>query len=242
MLKKNILSAVVSLLLFFSPAFADTIVLKSGSVVEANILSRDETKIVVSIDDIEVPYFLRDIEKINNEDIRQPSAQPVEIPIEQLEERVFSVESSPPEPETPKIISEHKPPVISSNGQTGNIVVTPARLLPLVIILFFLFVYTAICLYLIAKKTNHGPLWFAWIPVVSLFLTCKIAEVSYFWILLSLTSVLPYVGPFGALVFSSFVWCRIAIILRQPMWIRVFAALPVFNLIVMGYLAFSKDS
>ena len=209
--------------------------------VEANILERDETKIVVSIDGIEVPYFLRDIEKINNEDIKQPSVQPVEPAIDQPEERVFSVESSSPEPEAPKISSEQQVPVISSKGQTGNnIVVTPARLLPLVVILFLLFVYTAICLYLIAKKTNHGPLWFAWVPIVSLFLTCKIAEVSYFWMLLSLTSVLPYVGPFGALAFSSFVWYRIAVVLKQPAWVRVFAVIPGVNFIAIGYLAFSK--
>ncbi len=44
------------------------------------------------------------------------------------------------------------------------------------------YIYSAICLSFIAKKTNSGPSFLAWIPFAHHFLRFKIANTSYLWI------------------------------------------------------------
>jgi len=63
---KKILLVLV-LFLMTSPACADTIVLKTGQVLEANIVERDDKKIKVEFEGIPMDYYLEGIESINGE-------------------------------------------------------------------------------------------------------------------------------------------------------------------------------
>lgn len=97
-----------------------------------------------------------------------------------------------------------------------------------------IYAYMAYTLQLIAKKTNASNTWWAWVPVVSLFLLVKIAQKSYWWVL---WSVIPIVN----LVITAILWMRIAVRLRKPKWLGFLALIPIVNFVVMGYLAFTND-
>jgi len=113
-----------------------------------------------------------------------------------------------------------------------------------VIILSFIFyVYSAICLYFIAKKTNTEPAWLAWIPIGNLFLMCNVAKINYLWLLGILGLFIPFVNILANIYLIGlfvYMWYKIAIARNKPGWIGILTIIPVVNLAVMGYLAFAE--
>ena len=69
---------------------------------------------------------------------------------------------------------------------------------------------------------------------------CKIADVSYAWLLLLLLVWIPLVG--ALLVWGSFVyiWYRVALVLNKPGCWGILAGLPVISIFAQAYLAFSE--
>ena len=108
------------------------------------------------------------------------------------------------------------------------------------IFLIVSYVFSSLCLMFIAQKTNTTPAWLAWIPIGNLFLMCKIAGLSYWWLLILLTAVIPVVGPLVNLAFAAYLWYNIALARNKPGWIGILTCLPLAGLVVMGYLAFSE--
>ncbi|MCK9614827.1 MAG: hypothetical protein M0R48_04895 [Candidatus Omnitrophica bacterium] len=113
--------------------------------------------------------------------------------------------------------------------------------------IFFLslifYVYSALCLYLIAKKTAVEPAWLAWIPIANLFLMCNIAKISYLWLLGILGLFIPFVSILANIYLIGlfvYVWYKIAIARNKPGWVGILTILPIANLVIMGYLAFSE--
>lgn len=104
-------------------------------------------------------------------------------------------------------------------------------------------VYSALCLYFIAKKTATQPAWLSWIPVANAFLMCKIAGVSYLWLLGLLVSFLPFIGILGSIYSVGlfiYLWYKIILLRNKPAWFVILMFIPIANLVVMGYLAFSE--
>jgi hypothetical protein len=101
--------------------------------------------------------------------------------------------------------------------------------------LFWLIVYIwmAICLMNIAKKTNTPNAWLAWIPFANLYLMCVIAGKPGWWLILLLI-------PFLNIIIGIIVWMGIAKARGKPDWIGILMIIPFVNLIIPGYLAFSK--
>jgi len=108
------------------------------------------------------------------------------------------------------------------------------------IFLIVSYVFSSLCLMFIAQKTNTTPAWLAWIPIANLFLMCKIASLSYWWLLILLTAFIPVVGPLANLAFAAYLWYNIALARNKPGWIGILTCLPLAGLVVMGYLAFSE--
>lgn len=105
------------------------------------------------------------------------------------------------------------------------------------------YVYTALCLYFIAKKTATSPEWLAWIPIANLFLMCKIAKLSYWWLLGIFGLFIPIVNILANFYWIGlfvFMWYKIAEARNKPGWIGILTIIPIANLVVMGYLAFSE--
>ena len=97
-----------------------------------------------------------------------------------------------------------------------------------------LYIYFALTLQVIAKKTDTENAWFAWIPILNLVLMIMVAQKPMWWIVMIL------IVPVANIVFAIMVW--IEILKRRnypPIWIILFF-IPIVNLIVMGLVAW-KD-
>jgi Family of unknown function (DUF5684) len=96
-----------------------------------------------------------------------------------------------------------------------------------------IYVYFAIVLMKIAKKTNTPNGWFAWIPFLNLYLIAKLAGKSGWWLILMLI-------PFVNIIIAIIVWMAISKRLGHPEWLGILIIIPIANLIVPGYLAFAE--
>lgn len=103
------------------------------------------------------------------------------------------------------------------------------------IVILAFYVYYALCLQFIAKKTNTPNGWFAWIPILNVILMLQIAKKPVWWILLMLI-------PIVNIVIMVLVWMAIAEQAGKENWWGILIALvPVVNLILLGMLAFGKS-
>jgi hypothetical protein len=104
----------------------------------------------------------------------------------------------------------------------------------LVFFLFFavLYVYMALALSTIAKKTNTENPWLAWIPIVNIVLMLNIAKKPIWWIILCFV-------PLVNIVILIIVWMAIAEARGKPNWWGILMIVPFVNLIVPGYLAWA---
>ncbi|MGA2983314.1 MAG: DUF5684 domain-containing protein [Terriglobia bacterium] len=94
------------------------------------------------------------------------------------------------------------------------------------------YIYFALALQTIAKKTNTENAWWAWVPIIQMILTLNIAKKPIWWLILFF---IPLVG----IVFMIIVWMAIAEARNKPNWWGILLIVPVLGLIVPGYLAWS---
>jgi uncharacterized membrane protein len=94
------------------------------------------------------------------------------------------------------------------------------------------YVYFALALQTIAKKTNTENAWLAWIPIVNIILMLNIAKKRLWWFILLLI-------PLVNIVIGIIVWMAIAEARGKPNWWGILMIVPVVNLIVPGYLAWA---
>jgi len=101
------------------------------------------------------------------------------------------------------------------------------------IFMLAMYIYLAIVLMKIAKKTNTPNNWFAWIPFLNLYLMVKIAKKPGWWFILMLI-------PFVNIIIGIIIWMAIAKRLGHPEWLGILVIVPIANIIIPGYLAFAK--
>jgi len=101
------------------------------------------------------------------------------------------------------------------------------------IIVFLFYVYSSLCLQKIANKTNTPFGWFAWLPILNIFLILMIANKSFWWLILLLI-------PLVSFVCMIIIWMEIASRRNKPAWLGLLMMLPVTNFLIIGYLAFSR--
>lgn len=94
------------------------------------------------------------------------------------------------------------------------------------------YIYWALALQTIAKKTNTENGWWAWIPIIQVILMLNIAKKPVWWIIL-------FFVPLVNIVISIIVFMAIAEARNKPSWWGILMIVPVINLIVPGYLAWS---
>ena len=96
-----------------------------------------------------------------------------------------------------------------------------------------LYIWSAFCLYLIARKIDMWGAWFAWVPVLNLILICRAADKPDWWVFLFLV-------PLVNIVIYVDIWMTIAEECNRPPWVGVFMIIPGVNFIVLGILAFAQ--
>ena len=94
--------------------------------------------------------------------------------------------------------------------------------------------YVAWCQMKMAQKLGlSNKAWWAWIPVLNLFLLCEMAGKPAWWFILCL---IPLVG----LIPATILWMKVSEGLGQsPAWGIVMVWVPVINLFALAKLAFS---
>ena len=104
----------------------------------------------------------------------------------------------------------------------------------LVIVLAF-YLYFCLCLFLIAKKRNIPAPWTAWIPLVQLWTFVTSAGKAWWWIILLFI-------PLLQIIVGVYLWMCISENLGRSKWLGLLSLVPVFNLVFIGFLAFSKPA
>lgn len=102
-----------------------------------------------------------------------------------------------------------------------------------IVVVLALYVYYSYSLQRIAVKTSTENGWMAWVPILNVVLMCRIARKSL-WYFIGM--LIPYVN----VLVLMYIWGEMAGNLGRSKWIGVLMIVPVANLAVPGYLAFSE--
>jgi hypothetical protein len=98
------------------------------------------------------------------------------------------------------------------------------------------YVWFAVCLLVLANKTGTPNGWFGFIPILNVYLLCKIAGHSGWW-----TLAIIFV-PILDIIVTIWFWMEIAKRRNQPEWLGILMIIPLANLVIPGILAFGGDS
>ncbi len=94
------------------------------------------------------------------------------------------------------------------------------------------YAYMGLTLFGIAERTGTPNRWMAWVPILNVYLMCKIAGKPGWWLVLFLIPIVNFVA-------IVLVWMGIARARRKPAWLGILMIVPVANLIIPAHLAFS---
>ena len=117
---------------------------------------------------------------------------------------------------------------------------TGMALTVLIMVGIAVYIYTAIALMTIAKKTKTPNAWLAWIPIANYYLMTQIAKVPWWTFFAFLLTLIPAVGAIAFMAVSVWWWWKIAENRKFPGWLGILTIVPIVNLIVMGIIAWNK--
>ena len=111
-----------------------------------------------------------------------------------------------------------------------------------VFFLFFIaiYIYGALALMAIAKKTKTANAWLAWIPLANVYLIIQIAGQEWWQIFALLLYLIPVIGGIAFLAVTAFWFWKISEEVKKPGWLGILMIIPGVNLVVLGILAWSK--
>jgi hypothetical protein len=149
----------------------------------------------------------------------------------------------------PEDIRKRLPMSLQGEGMPfdpGNMLAMMSGLI--VIIVLAGYIYFALCLYLIAKKTEVPHPWMAWIPLVNLWTFVAAAGREWWWLaIIAGMGVLSMVSGVG-IIFSLlnmaaiiYLWICITENLGKNKWLGLLMLVPIVNIIFPAILAFSKQ-
>ncbi len=102
------------------------------------------------------------------------------------------------------------------------------------------YVYGALALMTIAKRTKTPNAWFAWIPVLNLYLITQIAGVPWWTLFAFVLGVIPIIGTLLVIGVSVWWFWKVAEARGKPGWWGILMLVPVVNLIILGILAWGE--
>lgn len=117
---------------------------------------------------------------------------------------------------------------LSSNSNGGGV--------DIVYSLFVLFTYlfSSYCFYKIYQKLGAENAWFAWVPILNIWISYKVGDQSPWWVI---GIFIPIVN-FVALFFLLFAHIKIVQKLGKNPWVILLLIVPLVNFVVMYNLAF----
>ena len=105
------------------------------------------------------------------------------------------------------------------------------------LIFIAVYIYCALALMAIAKKTKTENAWLAWIPIANVYLMTQIAEVPEWVTLAVLLPIIPVIGGLALAAVMVWLWWNISENLGKPGWYGILIIIPIANLVIMGILA-----
>jgi len=120
-------------------------------------------------------------------------------------------------------------------GQNANGFDLLSSFLPALIIGGIGYVYMAVCLMIIARKTHTPNGWMAWIPLLNLFLMCQCGRCSPAW---AIGMIIPCLNIIAVPV----VFGAIARVRGHSPWLGLLVFVPVINLFLPAILAAGEPS
>lgn len=123
-------------------------------------------------------------------------------------------------------------PLFADDSSTAGAAMAGVFMLVMFGFLAAFYVYIALALQAIAKRTNTENAWWAWVPILQIVLMLNIAKKPVWWIVLFF---IPLVG----IVFAIIVWMAVAEAVGKPSWWGILLIVPALGLIVPGYLAWA---
>jgi hypothetical protein len=158
-----------------------------------------------------------------------------QVPITQLS----GTQQSIPSQEMPDMQQEPRTgqpmPFMAHDLQTKMDPALMAGMGMVVLIIFaVIYIYSSLCLYLIAKKLDVPAAWTAWIPIVQVWAFLRSAGKSLVWVLLLLV-------PLVNTIVGVYLWMCISENCGRNKWLGLLMLLPIVNLIYLGVLAFSQS-
>lgn len=128
-----------------------------------------------------------------------------------------------------------------STGDIAAILAASAAIIFMSLILVLaVYIYSALALMTIAKKTKTPNGWLAWIPIVNTYLIVQMAQQPWWHIFALLLSFIPIVGSWAFLAVTAFWWWKIAEGLKREGWQGILMIIPIVNLVMLGVFAWSK--
>jgi hypothetical protein len=129
---------------------------------------------------------------------------------------------------------------LSTGDMAAILTALTAMALVFLIIFLAVYIYGALALMAIAKKTKTPNGWLAWIPIANVFLIIQIAKQPWWHIFALLLYFIPAVGGLAFLVVSAFWWWKIAESIKREGWQGILMVIPIVNLIMLGVFAWGK--
>ena len=138
-------------------------------------------------------------------------------------------------------------------AQMASMFTGTAMMVQIAVSLLFYF-FTSLCIYLIARKTNTGGAWLAWVPILQMFPMIQSAGIAWWWGLVLYFAPIPlvFIPLLGMIVmilwmvvmivFFALVWMRISERLGMSKWLGLVIFVPLFNMVIMALLAFTGKS
>lgn len=146
----------------------------------------------------------------------------------------------------PDYSSYPTPGSVDASALGGGMFAFMAGMMMLIVVFLIIFyVWMAICLMKIAHKTNTPNAWFAWIPILNVVLMLQIAKKPVWWVALLILFIIPFINFIAGivwLVLTIIIWMAICKQLGKQEWLGVLMIIPVVNLVIPGYLAFSNSA
>ena len=102
------------------------------------------------------------------------------------------------------------------------------------------YLYVALAQFYTAKKTKTENRWLAFIPIANVYLLTQMAGVSGWWTLIVLASIIPFIGGLAVAVAAIWMYWKVAEEIGKPGWTSILLIVPIVNLVVLGYYAWSK--
>ncbi len=125
-----------------------------------------------------------------------------------------------------------------------NIFLDPAALakmgLAISLLGLALYIYFAVALMTIAKKTKTPNGWLAFIPIANVYLMTQIAGLPAWYTLAILLPIIPIVGAIAMMVAMVYFWWKIAEAIKKPGWWGLLILVPIANLVIVGIMAWGK--